>query len=146
MSKPKVLLDTNIFISGIVFLGGNEHKILKMVERQEIVLVLPEFVIQESLRVLRERFTGYEALLEIFLFDIDYLRIEWDKLEPLLPLCKDRIRDKKDAAFLAAIILEKPDYAVSGDKNLREDLGACVEATGTKICTSGQFLKEFLTK
>jgi predicted nucleic acid-binding protein len=45
MSKPRVLLDTNILISGMVFSGGNEHKILKLAESREIVLILPDFVI-----------------------------------------------------------------------------------------------------
>jgi predicted nucleic acid-binding protein len=34
--KPTVLIDTNILISGLVFLKGNEHKILKLAEDKEI--------------------------------------------------------------------------------------------------------------
>jgi predicted nucleic acid-binding protein len=41
--KPTVLIDTNILVSGLVFLKGNEHRILKLAEDKRIVLVLPEF-------------------------------------------------------------------------------------------------------
>ena len=43
--KPTVLIDTNILISGLVFLRGNEHRILKLAEDKAITLVLPEFVL-----------------------------------------------------------------------------------------------------
>jgi predicted nucleic acid-binding protein len=43
--KPTVLIDTNILISGLVFLKGNEHKILKLAEDKAIALILPEFVL-----------------------------------------------------------------------------------------------------
>jgi putative PIN family toxin of toxin-antitoxin system len=142
MSRPKVLIDTNIVISGIIFLSGNEHIILRHAENGEIVLVLPDFVLQEAKAVLRQRFPGYEALLDIFLSNVEYITIEWSELEPFLPLCRDRITDKKDAPFLAAIIAEKPEYAITGDKGLREDLCNCKEAAKTKIYTSTQFFEE----
>jgi hypothetical protein len=40
-SKPTVLIDTNILISGLVSSKGNEHRILKIAEDKEIVLILP---------------------------------------------------------------------------------------------------------
>jgi len=142
MSKPKVLLDTNILISGVVFFG-NEHKMLKLAEDKEIIIVLPEFVVHEAEQIIRERFGGYEALLAILLSNIGYIRVKWGEFDALIPLCKSRIRDRKDAPFLAALIVTKPEYAITGDRKLREDLSVCIEASGTKICTSRQFLEEF---
>lgn len=52
MPEPRVLMDTNVLISGLVFSGGNEHRILRLAEDGEITLVLPEFVLQETERVL----------------------------------------------------------------------------------------------
>jgi len=46
--KPRALLDTNILISGLFFLKGNEHKILELAEEGEIVLILPESVLREG--------------------------------------------------------------------------------------------------
>ncbi|MBS7622766.1 hypothetical protein KEJ39_03720 [Candidatus Bathyarchaeota archaeon] len=58
MRKPKIkdLIDTNILISGLVFLKGNEHEILKLAEERKIVLVHPEFVLEEGRSVLPRSF------------------------------------------------------------------------------------------
>ena len=143
MPGPSVLLDTNILISGLVFSKGNEHIILKMAEEGEITLVLPEFVRKEAERVLAERFAGYEALLDVFLSRLSYTFVGWDDLEGLLPRCFGRVRDRKDVPFLAAILVSRPEFAVTGDKELREDLNGCEEISGTKICSSKEFLEEF---
>jgi predicted nucleic acid-binding protein len=66
-SRPTVLIDTNILVSGLVFLEGNEHRILKFAEDKAIVLVLPEFVLEETRAVLGLRFPGHEIFLETFL-------------------------------------------------------------------------------
>jgi len=70
--KPRVLIDTNILISGLVFLKGNEHKILKLAEERKIVLVLPEFVLEEGRLVLARSFPGHEALLDAFLTSVEH--------------------------------------------------------------------------
>ena len=144
MPEPRVLLDTNILISGLVFSGGNEHRILRLAEDGEITLVLPEFVLQETKRVLTERFTGYEGLLDVFLSKLNYILVHWDKLETILPQHEGQVRDKKDIPVLAAVIASEPDFAVTGDRALREDLRRCEEVSGTKICSSRQFLGELL--
>jgi len=143
MSRPRVFLDTNILISGLVFSGGNEHSILRLAEDGEITLVLPEFVRGEAERVLAERFAGYEALLDVFLSKLSYVLVRWDEFEGVLPRCEGRVRDGKDAPVLAAVIASRPDFAVTGDRALREDLRGCEEASGTKIYSSRQFLEEF---
>jgi len=143
MPEPRVLLDTNILISGLVFSGGNEHRILRLAEEREITLVLPEFVIQETERVLAERFAGYEGLLDVFLSKLNYVLVHWGELETILPLHEGQVRDKKDIPVLAAVIAGEPDFAVTGDRALREDLRRCEEVSGTKICSSRQFLGEF---
>jgi predicted nucleic acid-binding protein len=42
-SKVTVLIDRNILVSGLVFLEGNEHRILNLAEDKVIILLLPEF-------------------------------------------------------------------------------------------------------
>ena len=143
MSGPSVLLDINILISGLVFSGGNEHSILRLVEDGEITLVLLGFVREEAERILVERFAGYEALLDVFLSKLIYVLVRWDEFEGVLPRCEGRVRDGKDAPVLAAIIASRLDFAVTGDRALREDLRGYEEASGTKIYSSRQFLEEF---
>jgi len=144
MPEPRVLLDTNILISGLVFSGGNEHRILRLAEDGEITLVLPEFVLQETKRVLAVRFAGYEGLLDVFLSKLNYILVHWGELETILPRYEGQVRDEKDIPVLAAVIASEPDFAVTGDRALREDLRRCEEVSGTKICSSRQFLGELL--
>lgn len=146
MPGPSVLLDTNILISGLVFSGGNEHRVLRLAEDEEITLILPEFVIREAERVLAERFAGYEALLGVFLSKLSYTLIRWDELERLLHRCVGRVRDRKDVPVLASILASRPEFAVTGDRALREDLSGCEEISGTRICSSKEFLDAFMRR
>jgi putative PIN family toxin of toxin-antitoxin system len=144
MSKPtpRVLLDTNILVSGFVFLKGNEHMILKLAEVGRIVLVLPESVLEETRIVLTRSFQGHEALLDTFLSRIKHTVLPWKDFERLVPVCMGKVRDRKDAPLLASVIVAKPDFALTGDVALREDLKRCSEtAKITKICSSAQFLE-----
>ena len=73
-ARPKftVLVDTNILVSGQVFLEGNEHRILKLVEDKAITLVLPESVLKEARAVLGRRFPGHEIFLDAFLLRAEH--------------------------------------------------------------------------
>jgi len=141
MLKPKVLLDTNVVVSGLVFLRGNEHRILKLAENRVIILVLPGFVIEETRVVLTRRFTGHEVLLNAFLSRVEYTVPSWEEVEPLISVYREFVRDKKDAPILASVVLVKPDFVVTGDRVLRDDLGRCREVEPTKICSPRQFLE-----
>lgn len=141
--KPRVLLDTNVLVSGLVFLKGKEHKILKLAEQGEIVLVLPEFVLEEALVVLARTFRGYENVLDTFLSRIEHRIPSWKDFGRLVPTCVSRVRDKKDAPLFASVIAAKPDFTVTGDVTLREDLKKSREVADiTEICSSAEFLNK----
>jgi len=140
--QPKVIIDTNILISGLVFLKGNEHRILKLAEERKIVLVLPEFVLEEGRLVLTRSFPGHEALLDAFLTKVEHTVLPWKEIGQSAPAYEKKVRDKKDAPLLASVITVKPDFTVTGDVALREDMKRCSEVAGvTKICSSRQFLE-----
>jgi len=139
--KPKVLIDTNILISGLVFLRGNEHRIMKLAEDREIVLILPEFVLEEARMVLARSFRGHEAILDVFLSRVEHTVLSWKEITQLVSFYEKKVRDKKAAPLLASVVAAKPDFAVTGDVALREDVKRCGEVAGVaKICSSRQFL------
>ena len=141
-SRPTVLIDTNILVSGLVFLEGNEHRILKLAEDKAIVLVLPESVLEEASTVLGLRFPGHEIFLEAFLLRAAHTIIPWHRIEHHIPLHKHEVRDEKDAAVLTSTILAKPEFMITGDKTLREDLKRSHRvARITNICSSSEFLR-----
>jgi putative PIN family toxin of toxin-antitoxin system len=139
---PTVLIDTNILVSGLVFLEGNEHRILKLAEDKAITLVLPEVVLKETRAVLSCRFPGHEMFLEVFLLRTDHTIVPWSRIEQDLPIHRSDVRDAKDVAVLTSIILAKPDFAITGDKTLREDIKRCHDAQTTTLCSSNEFLKK----
>ena len=145
-NKPRptftVLIDTNILVSGLVFLEGNEHRILKLAEDKAITLVLPEFVLKEARAVLGRRFPGHGIFLDAFLLRAEYTLVPWSRIEKDIPTRRGEVRDAKDVAVLTSIILAKPDFAVTGDKTLREDMRRCHDARSTTICSSNEFLKK----
>lgn len=145
--KPAVLIDTNILISGLVFLRRNEHRILKLAEDKAITLILPEFVLEEARIVFARRFPGHEALLTAFLSRAEHSVLPWREIEESVSLHEKKVRDAKDAPVLAAVVVAKPDFAVTGDVALREDMKRCQDtARVTSICSSRQFLKQVLKK
>jgi len=142
MSKPKVLLDTNILVSGLIFPKGNEYKILKLAEDEKIVLVLPKFVIEEAKMVLSRNFAGHEILLDVFLSKVKPTIVSWVQIQQSVPAYRKYVRDKKDTPILVSTLAAKPDFVITGDVILREDLRRCPEvASLTEICSSRQFLK-----
>ncbi len=142
-SRFTVLIDTNILVSGLVFLEGNEHRILKLAEGKAITLVLPEFVLKEARAVLGRRFPGHEVFLDAFLPRAEHTIVPWKRIERDISLYQGAVRDAKDAAVLASTIFTKPNFVVTGDKTLREDMRRCREATRvTTICSSSEFLRE----
>jgi len=142
MPKPQVLLDTNVILSGLVYATGNEHKILKLAEEKRILLILPEFILEETRNVLAKRFPGHQELFETFLRRTAFTTIPRDEIEPLIEPNIGRVRDRNDTPVLAAIVHSKPDYAVTGDKVLRADLQRLKDVTdAVRILSPRQFLE-----
>jgi len=144
-ARPKltVLIDTNILVSGLVFLEGNEHRILKLAEDKAITLALPEFVLKEARTILSRRFPSHEKFLDAFLLRTEHTIVPWSRIERDIPIHRDEVRDAKDVAVLTSTILVKPRFIVTGDKTLREDIKRCHDARTTTICSSTEFLKKF---
>jgi len=141
-SKFTVLIDTNILVSGLVFLEGNEHRILKLAEDKAITLVLPEFVLEEARAVLGRRFPGHEMFLDAFLLRAEHTIVPWSRIEQDTRIRRGEVRDARDVAVLTSTILAKPNFAVTGDKTLREDIKRSHDARTTTICSSNEFLKK----
>ena len=64
--KPRVFLDTNILVSGMVF-AGNERKLLDAIIDGKLGLVLSADVIDEANAVLERKFPKHAVLFPLFL-------------------------------------------------------------------------------
>ena len=67
MAKPRVLLDTNIIVSGLVFVKGKEHTILRLGEKRQFRLLIPDTIIEEVKQVLTRKFFGFQILFDLYL-------------------------------------------------------------------------------
>ena len=115
----RVMLDSNIIISGIVF-SGNERKLINTIYSKSLVLILNEYIEIEVESVIRKKFPKQK---QIFRDLLDLLIVEY-VLVPSVSMVEEAkllIRDPKDAIILASAIDAKPDFFVSGDLDFHTD-------------------------
>lgn len=115
----RVMIDSNTFLSGIVF-DGMERLLLHNMVHSNHVLLLARFSVSEVERVLRRKFPGviedYEGILQSI--DAEILPFP-DRSE--VEQCIEIIRDEYDAPILASAIKARPDVFVTGDKDFFEE-------------------------
>lgn len=134
----KVLLDTNVFISG-VFFGGPPRKILEAWRDDKIQLLLSAVILEEYQRVLSDlavTFPGIEveALLEFLI-----LHSEIVIPTPLQPVIQ---ADPSDNKFLECAVAGKATCIISGDKHLLK----LHEFNGIPILKPREFWETYLVK
>jgi len=118
--KRKVFVDTNVLISGIFF-KGNESKLLSM---SNIDLITSDVVVEELKEVVRRKLKSFKtenlkiALEEIDLALKDFTKIvKEEEYRRELKRTLKLISNKKDAKILAAALIVKADYLVTGDED-----------------------------
>ncbi len=132
---PKVVLDTNVLISAIVF-GGNPREILQIAVAGGIGLVISEDIFAEFQAVLaRPQFGLTSQLVHGAAAELASLA-EW--VTPLvhMELVKD---DPADNLILDCAVAAGADYLISGDSHLLK-LGTCGKV---QIVSPQEFLKAF---
>jgi putative PIN family toxin of toxin-antitoxin system len=126
----KIVLDTNVFISGI-FWDGSPRKILSLWAKNKIDLLITKKILNEYLRVLHKIDKDGNIAKKWGAFIIEHSIIINDK--ELIQLC----RDPDDNKFLNCAITGKADYIVSGDK----DLLSLKKIGSIRIVNTSKFLK-----
>lgn len=115
----RVVIDTNIFISGIFF-GGAPRKILNFIEKKILTpcFVVPTLVELEQL-LYHPKFTQQRNILSFSISDfLDQLKNYSLLFEqpPKIPIIIKE--DKADNYFLACAISAEADFIISGDNHL----------------------------
>ena len=108
---PRVVVDTNIFVSGILY-GGNAEAVLRLFQSTRIEVVMSPDVLAEILITLQKFSVPQSTLDELS----DLMQSKAGKVNP-----KERIRlsrDPKDNMLLEAAVAGRADYLVTGDKDL----------------------------
>jgi putative PIN family toxin of toxin-antitoxin system len=118
---PRVVLDTNVLLSGIAYPASMPGKILAAWRNGSVEVLLSAYILDELRRVL-PRLTHRHGLTAAEIDDlVDALSIQAEIIEPL-PAEESRLRDAADElvldTLLAALNVSKSDYLITGDKDL----------------------------
>lgn len=140
MQTPRVTLDTNVLISGVLFPTGSPQVILRAWKRSAFVLVTSSQLIEEFSDVLhrpniRKKYHISESEIEKILW---LLCLKSFLVEPE-PIQSIPVRDAKDVMVLATALSGAANYLVTGDKDLLV-LQDNSEISGLIIVTVKMFL------
>ena len=133
----KLILDTNVFISG-VFFSGPPYKILNAWRNQAVELVISPEIFEEYHRVgqaLEKKFPGVDIdpILHLLMHSVEFVQV------PDLPerVCKDLDDDK----FVACAIATGTNIIVTGDKELLSVSGY----SGIEVISPRTFVDKYLS-
>lgn len=117
----RVVLDTNVLLSGIAFPGSVPGKIVAAWRYGSIEVLLSAFILEELRRVL-PRLANRHGLSAAEIDDlVDILTIQAAVIEPL-PANEPELRDANDlpvlGTLLAGIKAADADYLITGDQDL----------------------------
>ena len=133
----KVVLDTNVLISGIFF-RGPPARILQAWRDQKLRLVISPEILDEYLRVaniLSQQYRDIDIDPIIALITQNATMVTAPKLSEMV--CDDPDDDK----FLACALISKAKFVVSGDKALQR----VSEYRGVQILSPTTFVDQFLS-
>jgi putative PIN family toxin of toxin-antitoxin system len=131
--KPKVVIDTNVFVSGLTF-KGKPREVLDLVWRGDIEACISSFILEELEETLKKDF-GWER---------DQIKhaVEKIKAKTILIHPKNRvsvIKEKDDDNRILECAIEgRVQYLISGD---RKHLLPLKEYQRIKIQSPAEFLK-----
>ncbi len=117
-TKPQVVIDSNVWISGLVF-GGNPEKILRLFIEGQIIVVCAEELLSELRRKITQRFP-------LFLPNLSLLEASIREDALFISLGTVQItasRYVEDNKFIETALTGQVSFIVSGDKDLT-DIGS----------------------
>ncbi|HTX75561.1 MAG TPA: putative toxin-antitoxin system toxin component, PIN family [Terracidiphilus sp.] len=123
MARLRIVLDTNVLVSGIAYPESIPGRILRAWHEGAVSLVLSRYILDEMVRVLprlkRVKLTAVEIqdLADSFLFMAEVV-------EPVAP-GEEALRDRADEPVLGTLLAAKADYLITGDKDLLALAGRC---------------------
>jgi|ERR1035437_5488316 putative PIN family toxin of toxin-antitoxin system len=112
-TKPQVVIDTNVWISGLIF-GGNPEKVIRHFIDGNIIVITSEELLSELRRKITKRFP-------LFISSLASLDASIRERAMIVQLGSIRInasRDVDDNKFIETAVIGNASYIVSGDKDL----------------------------
>ena len=142
MTSPlRVVLDTNVVLSALVFCGGQAGKLRRAWQARAFAPLVSAVTVQELLRVLAyPKFDLTRADQDELLADyLPYAQtVRMPQLLPPVPECREPL----DVPFLQLAVTGQAQRLVSGDKDLLAVAQAFHQASGCRVTTLSALLSE----
>ncbi|MCL5263275.1 MAG: putative toxin-antitoxin system toxin component, PIN family [Acidobacteria bacterium] len=116
MASLRVVLDTNVLVSGLAYPGSIPGQILALWKNGGLHVVLSRYILDELTRVL-PRLTRVSLTRDEIRDLVDSLVFLADVIEPD-PEPDTALRDTADQAILGTLRASGADYLITGDKDL----------------------------
>lgn len=138
--QRRLVVDTNIIVSGLITSGTPPAKILDAIHNKRITLLISDEVISEYLRVLEyPHIRKYKKITDETISHLTALFInETERVEILTPITASP--DPDDDKFLSLAVEGQADFIITGDK---ADLLSLKEISGIKIITTRNAVEKF---
>lgn len=113
---PRVVIDTNIFISGLISSAQSPPvKLLNAVKKKKLIHIVSDLIIEEYLQVLNyPRIRKFEKITDEFARDIAAYLIYWTERVEIVSQIK-KSRDPDDNIFLETAVDGNATLLVTGD-------------------------------
>ena len=132
----KVVCDTNIFISAILF-GGKPELIIRHSKSKKIEILVSQDILAELSGILKRKFHWNDLQI---MHAADSIRRNTTLITPKQTINIIKKHDP-DNRILECAVEGNASYIISGDKNHLQPLN---EYRGIKIISPSKFLKEFV--
>ena len=116
MPVYRVVLDTNVLVSGIVYPENAPGRILHAWNRKALQIVTSHYILAEVNRVL-PRLRRVTLFRDEVLATLESLRFLAEITDPAVAAEPD-LRDPKDGPILGTLLAARADYLITGDKDL----------------------------
>ena len=135
-AKPRAVLDTNVFVSGLISPKGPPARILMALRSARFTLVSSPPVNEEIIEVLSRPTIRDRYGLGDRIFDVSF--ILWEVVDLVIDLPDVQVSsDPDDDKFLATAVAGRADYLGTGDVG---DLLSLREYKGVRIVSPREFV------
>ena len=135
MPNIKVVLDTNVYISAILF-GGKPETLISLAREKAIDIFISDLILNELIRIFKTKFGWNNDQIKILieaLYRITHFVIPTEKINVITV-------HQSDNCILECAIEANVNYIISGDKH---HILPLKNYRGIKILSVSQFLNEF---
>ena len=116
MARLRVVLDTNVLVSGLAYPAGVPGRILGAWKQGGLDVVLSRYILDEMVRVLPKLSRNKRSSAEIRDLADSFLFMA-EIVEPSREL-EEALRDNADQPVLGTLLAAHADYLITGDKDL----------------------------